>query len=176
MGALIAALNSAYEVKEGRSFWKASLVALGLTVALCLLIIGGAALLTFGDQLARSIANRLDVSAWLYVIWSIIRYLLSLFMLTIGLGVIYYFAPNARQGWKWITPGAVFSVIAFASVSYLFSLYLRFAPSYDITYGSLGAVIVLMLWLYLMGLIVFIGAEINSEIDKALGKHRVERE
>jgi membrane protein len=176
MAALIDALNHAYEVKEGRPFWKARLLALGLTVAVCLLVIGGAALITFGNQLAGWIAGWLGIGGGFAAVWPYIRYLLGLFMLTVGLGVIYYFAPNARQKWKWVTPGAVFAVIAFVAVSYLFSLYLRFAPSYNVTYGSLGAVVVLMLWLYMMGLIVFVGAEINSEIDKSLGKHRVERE
>jgi membrane protein len=176
MAALMAALNAAYEVKEGRPFWKARLVALGLTIAVCFLVIGGAVLITFGDQAATWVATRLGVGAEFKAIWPFVRYLLGLFMLTIGLGAIYYFAPNARQRWKFITPGAVFAVAAFVAISYLFSLYLRFAPSYDVTYGSLGAVIVLMLWLYLMGLIVFIGAEINSEIDKSLGKRRIEKE
>ena len=176
MAALMDALNSAYEVKEGRPFWKARLVALGLTVAICVLVIGGAALITFGDQFARWLAAWLGVGDQFGIIWPFIRYLLGLCMLIVGLGAIYYFAPNARQRWKWITPGAVFAVVTFVAVSYLFSLYLRFAPSYDATYGSLGAVIILMLWLYLMGLIVFIGAEINSEVDKSLGKYRTEKE
>ena len=176
MAALMKALNSAYEVKEGRPFWKARLVALCLTVALCLLVIGGATLITFGDQFANRLADWLGVGSQFQIIWPFIRYILGLFMLVIGLESIYYFAPNARQRWKWITPGAIFAVVTFVAVSYLFSLYLRFAPSYDATYGSLGAVIILMLWLYLTGLIVFIGAEINSEIDKALGKYRTEKE
>lgn len=176
MTALMDALNSAYEVKEGRPFWKARLVAIGLTVAVCLLVIGGATLITFGDQFATWLANWLGLGGPFETVWPFIRYLLGLGMIIMGLGAIYYFAPNARQRWKWITPGAVFAVVTFVAVSYLFSLYLRFAPSYDVTYGSLGAVIVLMLWLYLMGLIVLVGAEINSEIDKSLGKYRVEKE
>ena len=146
MAALMEALNTAYEVKEGRPFWKARLVALGLTVAVCLLVIGGASLITFGDQFATWLADWLGVGRQFGTVWPFIRYLLGLGMLVVGLGAIYYFAPNARQRWKWITPGAVFAVIMLVAVSYLFSLYLRFAPSYDATYGSIGAVIVLMLW------------------------------
>jgi membrane protein len=176
MVALMEALNAAYEVKEGRPYWKARLVALGLTVAVCLLIIGGATLITFGGQSATWLADWLGVGRQFGTIWPFIRYLLGLGMLMVGLGAIYYFAPNARQRWKWITPGAVFAVVLLVVASYLFSFYLRFAPSYDATYGSIGAVIVLMLWLYLLGVIIFIGAEINSEIDRAQGKHRVEAE
>ncbi|HWP42602.1 MAG TPA: YihY/virulence factor BrkB family protein [Blastocatellia bacterium] len=174
--ALMQALNTAYEVKEGRSFWKARLVALGLTIAVCLLVIGGALIITYGDQLARLVAGWLGIGIAFEAVWPYVNYLLGLFMLTVGLSVLYYFAPNARQRWKLVTPGAIFAVVAIVLVSYLFSLYLRFAPSYNVTYGSLGAVVVLMLWLYLMGLIVLLGGEINAEIDRALGKHRVERE
>jgi membrane protein len=175
LAALIETLNVAYEVKEGRPFWKVRLVALSLTVALSVLIIGGAALITFGNQLTAWIADGLGIRNQFEIIWTVIRYVLGFLMLIVGIGVVYYFAPNARQHWKWITPGATFAAVSIVAVSYLFSIYLRFAPSYDVTYGSLGAVVILMLWFYLMGLIVLIGAEINSEIDRSLGKHRIER-
>jgi membrane protein len=175
VGSLIAALNSAYEVEEGRPFWKAHLVALGLTIALCLLVIGGALLITFGDPLARGLANLVSYQRTIGQIWLVIRYLMGLAMLTIGMAVIYIFAPNVRQRWTWIAPGALFAVVTFVSASYLFSLYIRYAPSYNVTYGSLGAVIVLMLWLYLMGLIMYIGGEINSQITNAAGKRVVRK-
>lgn len=170
MAALIAALNSAYEVKEARPFWKARLVALGLTVALSLLVFGGAFAIAYGDRLAAWISGAFRLGADLEIIWTAAAYLVGLFMIVTGLALIYCFAPNARQRWRWLTHGSVFAAVAFIAVSYLFSLYLRFAPSYSVTYGSIGAVIVLMLWLYLMGLIVLIGGEINSEINKARGK------
>jgi len=173
--ALIGALNSAYEVEEGRPFWKAQLVALGLTIALCLLVIGGAVLITFGDPLARGLADLVGYQKTIGKIWFVIRYLMGLAMLIIGMAVVYIFAPNVRQRWTWIAPGALFSVGTFVSASYLFSLYIRYAPSYNAIYGSLGAVIVLMLWLYLMGLITYIGGEINSQIASAGGKRVVRK-
>ena len=175
VGALIAALNSAYEVEEGRPFWKAHLVALGLTIALCLLVIGGALLIAFGDPLARGLADLVSYQRTIGQIWLVIRYLMGLAMLTIGMAVIYIFAPNVRQRWTWIAPGALFAVLTFVTASYLFSLYIRYAPSYNATYGSLGAVIVLMLWLYLMGLIMYIGGEINFQITNAAGRRVVRK-
>jgi membrane protein len=173
MSALVDALNNAYEVQESRPFWKASILALGLTVVVCILIVGGASLIALGDHLAGQLSRLFGDR---FKVWPAVRYLLGMTMMTIGLDGIYYLAPNLRQRWKWITPGAVFAVLGFASLSYLFSLYLKVAPGFDLTYGSLGAVIALMLWLYFMGLIVLVGAEINSEIDKARGKNRVERQ
>ena len=173
--ALIAALNSAYEVEEGRPFWKAQLVALGLIIALCLLVIGGALIITFGDPLASGLANLVGYQKTIGKIWLVIRYLMGLAMLIIGMAVIYVFAPNVRQRWTWVAPGALFAVASLVSASYLFSLYIRYAPSYNAIYGSLGAVIVLMLWLYLIGLIRYIGGEINSQIASAAGKRVVRK-
>ncbi|MEX0806542.1 MAG: YihY/virulence factor BrkB family protein [Haliea sp.] len=175
MGALIAALNSAYEVEEGRPFWKAQLVAIGLIIALCLLVIGGAVLITFGDSWAPALANLVGYEKIIDRIWLVIRYLMGFAMLIIGMAVIYIFAPNVQQRWTWIAPGALFAVMTFILASYLFSLYIRYAPSYNATYGSLGAVVVLMLWLYLMGLIMYVGGEINSQIANAAGKHMVRK-
>jgi membrane protein len=101
---------------------------------------------------------------------------MGLAMLIIGMAIIYIFAPNVQQRWTWIAPGVLFAVVTFILASYLFSLYIQYAPSYNATYGSLGAVVVLMLWLYLMGLIMYIGGEINSEIATAAGKHVVRKE
>ncbi len=176
MSALIAALNSAYEVGEGRPFWKAQLVALGLTIALCLLVIGGAVLITSGDSWAPALANLVGYEKLIDRIWLVMRYLMGLAMLIIGMAIIYIFAPNVQQRWTWIAPGVLFAVVTFILASYLFSLYIQYAPSYNATYGSLGAVVVLMLWLYLMGLIMYIGGEINSEIATAAGKHVVRKE
>jgi membrane protein len=83
------------------------------------------------------------------------------------LAVVYYFAPDVEQQWKWITPGAVFVVLATLLVSLGFSLYVSRFGSYNTTYGSLGAVIVFLTWLYLTGLCLLVGGEINAEIEHA---------
>ncbi|MGH7848273.1 MAG: YihY/virulence factor BrkB family protein [Candidatus Binatia bacterium] len=174
--ALMAALNDAYEVREWRPFWKSQVVAFGLTITLCSLVIGGALFITFGEQVAAWIANWLGLGDKFGIIWLGVRYTMGLVMLTFGIGLIYYVAPNVKQRWKWITPGTIFAVPTFVIASYLFSLYLRFAPDYHATYGSLGAVIILMLWLYLLGLILCVGGEINAEIHSAAGQQVVEKE
>jgi membrane protein len=97
-------------------------------------------------------------------------------MLTAGTGLIYYFGPNAKQNWRSILPGTLFAVTAFIVASYVFALYIRYAPSYSAIYGSLGAFIILMLWLYLMALIIYLGSEINSEVNKLSGKPAPQKE
>ena len=89
----------------------------------------------------------------------------------LAFALIYYFAPDLRdQHWKWLTPGSAVGVALWLLVSFAFKAYLHFFDSYSKTYGSLGAVIVLMLWLYLTGLAVLIGGEVNSEIEDADAK------
>jgi membrane protein len=174
--AVMGTLNEAYHAKEERSFWKVRLVAICLTVMLALLIVGGVLLIMFGDRLSAYLAARLGLGTAFAVIWSAVDYLLGLGLVLLGLQLIYYFGPNVKQDWRWITPGAIFAVSGLIITSLALSLYLRFAPSYSATYGSLGAVIILMLWLYLMGALILIGGEINSEIMLAAGQPVIRKE
>jgi membrane protein len=84
--------------------------------------------------------------------------------------ILYYWGPDTEQKWQWITPGSVVGVLAWIGASLLFRVYLHFFNSYSKTYGSLGAVIVLLLWLYISGLAIMVGGEINSEIENAAAK------
>jgi membrane protein len=176
VAAVMGTLNTAYDAKESRPWLKMRLVATGLTVGLALLVVGGVALIMFADRLAGWASTALGVGPVFETIWQVVHYLLGLALLFIGIEVIYYFGPNVEQSWRWITPGAVFAVIAIILGSLGLSIYLRFAPAYSATYGSLGAVIILMLWLYILGLVLLLGGEINSEIEQAAGKPQVEKE
>lgn len=167
--ALIDTLNTAYEVKESRPFWKVQLIALALTIALIFLIIGGALLIMFGDKLSLWLTGSLGLGPPWPTVWAVIDYVMGFALLIAGAGMIYRYGPNRQPGRRWIMPGAVFSALVSFIVSLLFSIYLRVAPSYSATYGGLGAVIVLMLWLYLMGLVVLVGGEINHEVEKLTG-------
>lgn len=172
VSALMDTLNVAYDAKEERSFWKIRLMAVAMTLMLALLVVGGVVLIMFGDRFSEWAAARLGFGTAFAVAWGVVDYLLGLAFLFVGIQLIYYFGPSIKQRWRWITPGAVFAVISLIIVSLLLSLYLRFGPGYSATYGSLGAVVVLMLWLYLMGAIVLIGGELNSEIRNAEGKQQ----
>jgi membrane protein len=176
VAAVMGTLNDAYDAREERSFWKIRLIAIGLTVLLALLVIGGTILVMFGDRFAVWLAAQLGMGTAFAAVWGVVNYLVGLALLFLALELIYYFGPNVKQDWKWITPGAVFAVASMVIASMLFSLYLRFAPDYSATYGSLGAVVVLMLWLYLMGMVILIGGEINSEIAHAADQPIVQKE
>jgi membrane protein len=176
VSAVMGTLSVAYDAREERSFWKIRLIAIGLTIMLALLIVGGTALVMFGDRFAAWLAPQLGLGTAFTAVWGVVHYLVGLALLFLGLELIYYFGPNVEQDWKWVTPGAVFAVVSIVVASLLFSLYLRFAPDYSATYGSLGAAVVLMLWLYLMGAVILIGGEINAEIAHAADRPLVQKE
>jgi membrane protein len=174
MMAVIFALNTAYEVEEERSYIMTKLIAPVLTLALSVFIVGGQILIMFGDWMMIWLTGLLGLGDRFAALGGYIDYLMGLLLLIIGVGLIYHFAPNKKRKFRLITPGAVFAVSASIIVSILFSVYLRLAPKHNAIYGSLGAVVVLLLWLYLWGLALFIGGEINSVIERAAGKPVVE--
>jgi membrane protein len=103
--------------------------------------------------------------------WKIVQWPIVLAFVLLGFALIYYFAPDARdQDWKWITPGSVAGVTLWLLVSFAFKTYLTFFNSYSATYGSLGAVIILMLWFYFTGAAILVGGEINSEVENAMAR------
>jgi membrane protein len=173
---LMDSLNIAYDVREGRSFWKQRLISLALTVGLSLLTILGTLLIMFGDKFSLWLSQAFGLGTTFKLLWSMVDYVLGLGLILTGLETVYYFGPNVKQKWRWTSVGGIFAVVAIILGSLIFSLYLRYAPSYSATYGSLGAVIILMLWLYLFGLVLLIGGEINAEIGHANQTPVVEKE
>lgn len=164
---LLDGLNRVYDVQETRGLIKQRLLAVGLTVALALLIIVGAVALMAGGKVSEWAAEQTGM-AWVETVGSIVHYIIGVGFMFLGLEVIYFFGPNVKgQKWKWVTPGSLVGVIMFILSSVAFTLYLQFSGGYSATYGALGAVIVLMLWLYLLGLAVMTGGEVNAEIAAA---------
>lgn len=168
MGAITETLNVAYDVTETRPWWKTRLVAVSLTIALSVLIIGSLVLVIAGGRIADGLAGTFGLGAAFAIAWKIIQWPIVLACLILAFALIYYFAPDIRdQAWKWLTPGAVIGVVLWLAVSFALRIYLGYFDSYSKTYGSLGAVIVLMLWLYLTGAAILVGGEVNSEIENA---------
>ena len=168
MDAITEALNTAYDLQETRPWWKRRLAAVLLTIGLSVLIIGALALVIGGGRLAEYLAAVFGFSSAFIWAWKILQWPLALAFMLTAFALIYYFAPDVRdQDWKWITPGSVIGVTLWLLASFGLKGYLHFFNSYSATYGSLGAVIILMLWLYLTGLAVLSGGEVNAEIENA---------
>ncbi len=171
MSAMTQTLNTAYDVKETRSWWKQRAVSVGLTMALSILIIGAVGVVLGGSKIAELLAASYGFGSMFVVTWKIVQWPIAVAFMLLCFALIYYFAPDLRdQDWKWITPGATIGVALWLLVSFAFKGYLHFFDSYSKTYGSLGAVIVLMLWLYLTGLAVLVGGEINAELENAMAR------
>jgi membrane protein len=164
VASLIEALNVAYDTSETRAFWKRRLVAVGLTLIFSALVLGGSGLIMVGHRLGDLLERKLNVGTALAFISNIVGYLVGFGLLLSGIALLYHFGPRIERSKRRVLPGALVASIGVVVGSLLFSLYLRVAPSASATYGSLGAVITLMLWLYIIGLLLLVGGEINSEV------------
>jgi membrane protein len=168
MGAITQALNVSYDLEESRSWWKRRLVAIALTISLSVLVITALLLMLWGGRVADFLAAQYQLGGFFPIAWKTIQWPLVFAFMVTSFALIYYFAPDVKdQKWKWLTPGSVIGVVLWLLASLGFKLYLHLFNSYSATYGSLGAVIVLMLWLYFTGASILIGSEINSEIENA---------
>ncbi|HEY9402539.1 MAG TPA: YihY/virulence factor BrkB family protein [Pyrinomonadaceae bacterium] len=168
MTAICQTLNIAYEVEETRPWWKVRLISLGLTVALAVLILSALTLMLFGGHIAEYIAASFSFGRVFTLGWKILQWPVVLIFVLAAFGLIYYLAPDVKKrSWHWVSPGATVAVALWLVVSFGFRAYLSYFNSYNATYGSLGAVIILMLWFYLTGAAILIGGEVNSEIELA---------
>lgn len=176
MGAISDTLNTAYNVKESRRWWKVRLISVCLTIALAILILAALAIVLVGGTIGEALAARYGLGSVFTTIWTVVQWPIALIFVLTTFNLIYNFAPNISPGARrWITPGAFVGVALWLLVSFAFRVYLGFFDSYSVTYGSLGAVIVLMLWFYLSGVAILIGGEVNcvfshKESDKRTSK------
>ena len=165
--AIVGSLNRAYDIEEGRPWWKVRLTAIGLTVALAVLVLTSFTLIVAGPTLAERLAASFGFGAVFEWTWKILQWPLAFFLVSSAVGLVYYFAPDAEQDWVWITPGAVVGTLLWVIVSLLFKFYVANFADYNATYGAVGGVIVLLLWFYISGLAILVGAELNAEIEHA---------
>ncbi len=167
MGAISDTLNTAYNVKETRSWWKVRLISMCLTVTVAILILAALAIVLYGGNIGESLAMRYGFGNFFTTVWKIVQWPIALLFVLTTFNLIYNFAPDIpAHARRWITPGAFVGVGLWLAVSFGFRLYLGFFDSYSVTYGSLGAVIILMLWFYLTGVAILIGGEVNCEYQE----------
>lgn len=161
------ALNKAYDIEEGRPWWKVRLVAIGLTIALAVFILVAFTLIMFGPTIADNLASRIGLGEAFAVTWKIVQWPVVFALIVLALAILNYAAPDAEQDWTWVTPGAVLAAFLWVVASLGFKFYVANFADYNATYGSLGGVIVLMLWFYITGVAILVGAEMNAEIEHA---------
>ena len=163
--AIIDALNHAYDVSEWRPWWKRRFVALTLTMALALFIIVSLILIMVGPSAAQRAAEWVGLEPAAAVLWSLLRWPVMVALVTLGVNLVYHFAPNRNARWTWITPGAVVATALWVAGSFAFKFYVMTFGNYTATYGAIGGIIVTMLWFYVSSLAILIGAELNGVIE-----------
>lgn len=168
MSSMISALNGVYEVRESRSIVKVRLIALGLTVAISVLILCAFAGVLAGDHLATWLGFHFGLREATVVAWRVGQIVISLVFVIFSFSLISYYGPNLEeQHWNWVTPGALIGVLLWVATSLAFRAYLHFFNSYTKIYGSLGAAMILLMWLYITGFSFLIGSEVNAQIERA---------
>jgi membrane protein len=168
MVAIIDTLNHAYDIEERRAWWKTRLLAIALTVTLAVFIVISVGLILAGPWLAVRLDARFGFGGLPGLIWTFLQWPVIFLLVVFAIDLIYYFAPNVDTEWAWVTPGSLIATLLWIACSLGFKVYVTNFGSYNATYGAIGGVIVLLLWFYLSGISILIGAEINAEIYHAL--------
>lgn len=166
MLAVMGSVNAAFGLREKRVWWRQRLAAIALTIGVSLMGTAGLLLLVFGAEFGRGAAERLGLG-WAFLGgWTVARWLAIAAFATTSASLLYRVAPAVRRPWRWISAGSLFALFGWIAVSQGLNLYVgRFARA-NAVYGSLGGVVVLMLWMYFNFVVLLVGAEIESELER----------
>ncbi len=162
LAGVMSQLNVIYDVKERRSFWRVRAIAAVLASAFCGLSLGALTLAVFGGMLQAYIGERLGWSDTLLMIFASLRWVIIVVALHFAFTLVYHLGPNLKRAFRWVTPGSIFATLGLLLASLALKLYVARYSSFDALYGGLGAVIVLLVWLFLAGWVILVGAEIDA--------------
>lgn len=163
--AISRSLNRVYGVRDQRPFWKRRAIAVLMTVGLGTLIMVSAVLLIFGPPLIGALAERLGLGAAFEIIVGVLRWPVIVLIMMFTVALIYYLAPDVEQSFRWITPGSVVAVLVWILASLGFAWYVENFGNYNRVYGSIGAIIILLTWLYLTAFFLLAGGAMNAVIE-----------
>jgi membrane protein len=167
VGAFMRASNAIYEVREGRPFWKLRPLQLAVTLLMVLLITAVAIAIVVTGPVARAVGDEIGLGSQAVTVFNIAKWPLIVLVLLTIIGLLYYVSPNVRQpGFPWITPGGVLALLVWAAASSGLAVYAAKLGSYQKTYGTLGGVILFLVWLWLSNLALLLGVELNAELER----------
>ncbi|MGW6936064.1 YihY/virulence factor BrkB family protein [Lentzea sp. NPDC054927] len=167
LGAFMRACNAVYDVEEGRPFWKTVPLRLALTLGSVVLVslTLGALVLTGG--VADTVGNAIGLGDTVVTVWDVAKWPVILLLVSLAFAVLYWAAPNVRQpSFRWVTPGSLLAIVLWALATVGFAVYVANFASYNKTYGSLGGVIVFLVWLWISNIAVLLGAEFDAELER----------
>jgi membrane protein len=171
---LIEALNVAYDVPETRPIYQTRLLAIGLMLVVGSLLVLGAVSMFLGPEFGNWLAAKLHLSWMFAMLWPYLRWTISIAFTVLAIELMFYWAPNVKQRFWATLPGATIGVAFWIAASYALGLYFQHFANFNRTYGTLGAAVALMVWLYWSWFFILVGAEINSELLKSSEEGRLQ--
>ena len=180
IGAFMRAANVIWDVEEGRPIWKTLPLRFGLTLLMLVLLAVTAVAVVLTGPLAEAVGDLVGVGGTFVTVWDIAKWPVLVLIVSLMFALLYWLAPNVRQpGFRWITPGGIVAVLLWIVASAAFALYVATFGSYNKTYGSVAAVIIFLVWLWITNIAVLLGAEFDAEVErgrKIAAGHPAERE
>ena len=179
VAAFMRASNAIYDVPEGRPFWKTMPIRFGITLVMMLLLVASALIVVVTGGLAARVGHVLGIGSTAVTAWEIAKWPVLLVIVSVMFAILYWASPNARQRFRIISPGSILAVYLWLIASALFALYVANFGHYDKVYGSLGGIIIFLIWMWISNVAVLIGAEFNAELERGraiAGGHPPDRE
>ena len=168
------AMNVMYEIEEARPFWKQALISVFLSLGVAALLLFALVLVVFGPEIGGAVADVVGLGYVFQIAWNVVQWPVLLFLVVLAFALVYYYAPDVEQQFRWISPGSIVAVVAWLLFSLAFSFYVEFG-SFD-AYGSIAGIIILMLYIYYSALIMLIGAQLNQVIEEYIPEGKNEGE
>jgi membrane protein len=166
IGAFIRAANAVYDVPEGRPFWKIIPLRIAMTIVILVLLLASVLIVVVTGDLASRLGSALGVGSIAVTAWDIAKWPVLLIIVSFMFALLYWAAPNARRSFRWVSAGGVLAVILWLAASGLFAVYVANFGHYNKVYGSLGGVIVFLVWMWISNVALLVGAEFNAELER----------
>ncbi|MEV4003535.1 YihY/virulence factor BrkB family protein [Actinomadura sp. NPDC049753] len=167
VGAFMRASNAVYDVPEGRPFWKTVPLRIGVTLLTLVLLSASVIAVVVSGPLAQKAGDMLGVGSQAITIWSIAKWPILVIVVGFLFSLLYWASPNAKRGFRWVTPGSAVAILLWLVASGLFAVYVANFASYNKTYGSLAAIIIFLVWLWITNLAILLGAELDAELERS---------
>jgi YihY family inner membrane protein len=166
VAAFMRASNDIYDVPEGRPIWKTLPLRVAITLATLVLLSASAIAVVISGPLAREAGDLLGLGSVALTVWGIAKWPVLLFVINFLFALLYWASPNAKQGFRWVTPGGILALIVWLAASAGFAVYVANFGSYNKTYGSLAGIIIFLVWLWISNIAILLGAELNAELER----------
>ena len=167
VGAFMRASNVVYDIPEGRPFWKTVPLRIAVTLVTLVLLSGSVIAVVVSGPVARKVGDMLGFGSQAVTIWGIVKWPVLVVVVGFLISLLYWASPNAKRGFRWVTPGGGLAIVLWLAASGLFALYVANFASYNKTYGSLAAIIIFLVWLWITNLAILLGAELDAELERS---------